>query len=92
MKATLRKILAPIGVVWFIGLLIAGFLGYFVTTSGPEGMTDGLGRQLSEAPFLMRMIFGQERLWAGFGWFVAEMVIFWGSIGAAMGIANWLDE
>jgi len=92
MKATLRKVLFPIGVIWFIALLITGFLAYFVTSAGPSGITDGLGRPLSEAPLLMRLVFGQERLWAGFGWFFGEMVIFWGSIGIATGVAKWLDE
>ena len=92
MKSTLRKILVPIGVIWFILLLIAGFLAYFITSSSPQGMVDGLGRPLTEAPFLMRAIFGQERLWAGFGWFFGEMIVFWGSIGVAGYISTWLDD
>jgi hypothetical protein len=92
MKSALRKILFPIGIIWFIALMIAGFLAYFVTSSGPHGMVDGLGRPLTEAPFLMRFFFGQERLWAGFGWFFGEMVIFWGSLGFASGLSNWLED
>ena len=92
MKAALKKILVPIGIIWFIALLIAGFLAYFVTSSGPNGMMDGLGRPLKEAPSLMRFFFGQERLWAGFGWFFGEMLIFWGSIAAASAISKWLED
>jgi hypothetical protein len=92
MKSARRKILFPIGIIWFIALMIAGFLAYFVTSSGPHGMVDGLGRPLTEAPFLMRFFFGQERLWAGFGWFFGEMVIFWGSLGFAPGLSNWLED
>jgi len=62
MKTALRKILFPIGVIWFIALFILGFLAYFVTSAGPSGIADGLGRPLPEAPPLMRLVFGQERL------------------------------
>lgn len=92
MKVTLRKILIPIGLIWFLALLIAGFLAYFVATVGPSEVTDGFGRQLTESPPLMKLAFGQERLWAGFGWFIGDMVIFWGSIGIAVVTLKWLDE
>ena len=42
---------------------------------------DGLGRPLSESPLLLRMIFGQDRLWPWLGWFIADMIIFWGGVG-----------
>lgn len=92
MKATLRKVLAPIAVMWFVALLIAGFLAYFVTSPGPHGLVDGLGRPLMEAPFLMRFLFGQERLWTGFGWFFGDMLIFWGSIAVASLTAKRLED
>lgn len=92
MKTALRKILLPVGAIWFIALLIAGFLAYFVTSRGANGATDGFGRTLSEAPMLIRIILGQERMWAGWGWFVGEMVIFWGSIALAVNISKWLDD
>lgn len=89
---TLRKILAPVGVIWFIALLIAGFLAYFVTSVSVNGPTDGLGRTLSEAPTLVRVIFGQERMWAGWAWFLGDMVIFWGSIALAVNVTKWLKD
>ena len=92
MKPILRKILFPVGIVWFLALLVAGFLGYVVTSTGPEGVVDGLGRHLTEAPFLMRIFFGPDRLWPGFGWFVLEMVAFWGSIAAASFLSKWLED
>ena len=85
----LRKALTIFFTVWFIALFVCGFLAYMVTSAGP---CDGLGRHLSEAPTLMRIFFGQDRMWAGWGWFVGDMVIFWGSIAAAMGIFNRLDS
>jgi len=92
MKTALRKILGPVAIIWFIALFIAAFMAYFVTTGGSDGPTDGLGRSLSEAPMLMRIIFGQERMWAGWGWFAGDMIIFWGSIGLAVNIGKWLED
>lgn len=67
-------------------------MAYVVTSGGSGATTDGLGRSLSEAPMLMRIMFGQERMWAGWGWFVGDMIIFWGSIGLAVNIGNWLED
>ena len=61
-----------------ITVVVAAFLGYFVSdTSGH----DGLGRQLYPAPLLMRIFFGQERYWAGWLWFVGDLLWFWGGLG-----------
>lgn len=92
MKTALRKILVLVATIWFIALLIAFLMAYFVTTGGSGGSTDGLGRSLSEAPMLMRIVFGQERMWAGWGWFAGDMIIFWGSIGVAVNIEKWLED
>jgi hypothetical protein len=68
----------------FLGALLclvvfgAALLGYFVTDGNGH---DGLGRSLSSAPFFMRLFFGQERAWAGWFWFVADIVWFWGGLG-----------
>lgn len=69
------------GATLMLTVLVAAFLAYFVT--GP-GLTDGLGRQLTESPILMRFLFGQERLWAGAVWFAVDLIVFWG--GLALGI------
>jgi hypothetical protein len=91
MKSLLRKSVIVLGVIWIITLFIAGFLAYFVTLDGPNGgITDGLGRKLTEAPLLMRIVFGQERFWTGFGWFFGDIVIFFGSIGILFGSQNRL--
>jgi hypothetical protein len=92
MKSKIRKILKAIGIIWFAALVMALLLAYSITSSGPSGMVDGLGRPLTEAPFLMRFFFGQEWLWAGYGWFFGEMVIFWGSIMLASVISDWLKD
>lgn len=92
MKKLIRKALVPVGVIWFIALFIAGFLAYFVSSAGPDGPCDGLGRSLTQAPTLMRILFGQERMWAGWLWFVGDMVLFWGSIALAINIGKWLED
>jgi len=92
MKAALRKILVPVGVIWFIALFVAGFMAYFVSSAGPSGPCDGLGRPLSQAPMLMRIFFGQERMWAGWLWFAGDMVLFWGSIAVAINLGKWLED
>lgn len=89
MRTVLTKILIAIGVVWFIGLFVLGFLAYLVTSAGP---CDGLGRPLTQAPMFMRIFFGQDRMWAGWGWFTTDMVVFWGSIAAAVGISKLFDK
>lgn len=92
MKALLRKILVPIGVIWFIALFVAGFMAYLVSSAGPDGPCDGLGRSLTQAPMLMRIFFGQEHMWAGWLWFVGDMVVFWGSVALAVNVGKWLEE
>jgi hypothetical protein len=87
----LRKALTIFFTVWFIALFICGFLAYMVTSHNAAGPCDGLGRHLSEAPTLMRIFFGQDRMWPGWGWFFADMVIFWGSIAAATSVFSRLD-
>jgi hypothetical protein len=90
-KALLRKVLVPVTVCWFIAVIVYGFLAYSVV-SGGLNPTDGLGRSLEEAPWFMRMFFGQDKMWAGWKWFGIEMAVFWGGIGLYGGLAKWLDE
>jgi ABC-type arginine/histidine transport system permease subunit len=92
MKKTLRKILLPVAIIWFIALFIAIFLAYFVTTSNGDIPTDGLGRSLYDTPMLMQFFLGQEQRWAGWVWFVGDWVIFWGSIALTLIIAKHLED
>ena len=92
MKKLLRKVMVPFGAIWLIGLFIAGFLAYFVSSAGPSGPCDGLGRPLSQVPMLIRIFFGQERMWAGWLWFAGDMALFWGSIALAINLAKWLKN
>lgn len=87
----MRTLVAWLGVTLIGAVFVGGFLAYFVSSFDPQTKTmfDGVGRPLSESPVLMRFIFGQERLWAGWFWFLADMVIFWGGIGVGIKLAGW---
>lgn len=78
----MRKLIGYLGIAIIIAELIAGFIAYFVFSFDPQTKTiyDGFGRKLSESPLLMRLIFGEDRLWAGWKWFVGDLVIFWSGI------------
>jgi TM2 domain-containing membrane protein YozV len=81
MKKAIGKIMYGLGFLIGVALFIIGFLAYFITSSRNGVIIDGLGRPLSESPLLIRIIFGQDRLWAGFGWFILELLIFWCGVG-----------
>jgi len=81
MKKAIIKIMFGAGFLIGASLFIAGFLVYFITDTRNGVIVDGFGRTLTESPLLLRMIFGQDRLWAGSGWFIADMIIFWAGVG-----------
>jgi hypothetical protein len=87
----MRKAIGWVGIVIIVCILIAGFIAYFVFSFDPRTKIthDGLGRQLYESPWFMRLILGQDRLWAGWLWFIGDMVIFWGGIGLGISLAGW---
>ena len=87
----MRKMIGVIGVALIVAVLIASFVAYFLYTTNPATniMHDGFGRQLSQSPFLIRWIFGQDRLWAGWLWFVGDMVIFWGGLFVGFNLISW---
>jgi len=87
----MRKVLVYIGGAIILSVFVAAYFGYFVTSFNTEThiWLDGLGRPLSESPWFMRFIFGQNHLWAGWGWWLADMVIFWGGIAVGFGLVNY---
>ena len=90
MKKILSKVLYGLAGASIIAILVAVVLGYFVVSFDPatQQYTDGLGRQLGPSPFFMRFVFGQDRLWSGWGWWVMDMLWFWGGGAAAFGFVN----
>lgn len=90
-ERVMRKAVGYIGVAGLITIAILAFMAYFVT-SFDQAQTlwhDGLGRTLSDSPWFMRMFFGQERQWAGFGWFALDMLVFWGGGILAFKLIGW---
>lgn len=87
----MRKIVGGIGVAILISVLIAGFIATYVYNTDPATglIHDGFGRTLFVSPFIIRFIFGQDRLWPGFSWAIADLVIFWGGMAMGFRIAAW---
>ncbi|MDO8684506.1 MAG: hypothetical protein Q7N50_13610 [Armatimonadota bacterium] len=87
----MRKFLVYVGGAIIFSVFVAGFIAYFITSFNAETHTwfDGFGRPLSESPLLMRFMFGQDRLWTGWGWFLADMVIFWGGVAVGFGLVSY---
>lgn len=87
----MRKLIGCLGVATIISVFIAGFIAYFVFSFDPRtGMTyDGFGRELSESPWFMRLIFDKDRSWAGWKWFILDLVIFWSGIIIGVNLAKF---
>jgi hypothetical protein len=79
----LRKIIGYIGIGVILCAILASFNAYLVFSISPStGATyDGFGRYLTESPWFMRQIFGEEKLWAGWYWFVVDNLILWVNVG-----------
>jgi hypothetical protein len=81
------KIFFSAGVLIGISAFIGGFIAYFVVGIRDNGeMYDGWGRSLIESPWFVRLIFGQEKLWVGWKWFIVDIVVFWSLIGVAYAV------
>jgi hypothetical protein len=86
----MRKLSTYLGGTVLAFVLICGFLAYFVTSFNQETeqWLDGFGRPLYASPWFMRVMFGQDRLWTGWPWFLGDMVIFWGGIVIGYALIN----
>jgi len=67
-----------LGIAFIAAVAIGAFLSLTAMADGSH--RDGLGRSLSEAPFFFRFFFGQSKEWAGFLWFLGDIVFFWGGL------------
>lgn len=75
-----------IGCLLFVIAIGYGYAAYFVSSFNPAtGISyDGLGRTTTEAAGLIQSIFGKGKLWAGWPWFLLDMVIILGALGTAL--------
>ncbi len=74
-----------------ISVFVLGFYAYFIRSIDDGVMYDGLGRQLNFVPVFARL-FVPDSLWAGFGWYVIDFVVFFGGIAVAMLLMNLIDD
>jgi hypothetical protein len=90
MKRVLEKVCYAAAGLVGIGILVTGFLAYFVISFDPATRHhfDGLGRELEPSPWFIRWIFGQDRDWPGWGWWLFDFVWFWGGIAIAYGLVK----
>ena len=86
-----RKAVGWFGVSVIVAIIGAAFMAYFIFSFDPLTKTtyDGLGRQLYESPWFMRFFFGQDRQWAGWLWFVGDLIIFLGGMAFGINLAKW---
>jgi hypothetical protein len=82
----LARLKTAFGIMVCVAVFVTAFFAFFVTAQTADGqLADGIGRSLSETPLLMRFLFAQGRFWAGWWWFIADFVWFFG--GLLFGIA-----
>lgn len=87
----MRRLALIFGIGIIVVTFVCGFLAYFVTHTDPGTriIYDGFGRQLTESPWLLRVILTQDRLWAGWAWFAGDFVVFWLGIGLGFGLCSY---
>lgn len=81
----MKKLAVGLASVIFLVIHVLGFLAYFIVDDDAQSSTiyDGLGRELTVTPLFLRMIFQADRLWAGWIWTAADLIIYIGSMGIA---------
>lgn len=81
MKKIASKLIFAIVVIGGTILFILGFLAYFKIDKHLDGtIYDGLGRQLDFCPPIISFVFWNSGLWAGWMWFIVDIVFFFGLI------------
>ena len=77
-----------------IAVMISAFMAYFMRTLNLQNqiLYDGLGRQLSEPPLLVKMFITQEPVWAGFGWHLFDLIWFWSGLALAYFLFSLSEE
>lgn len=76
---TIYKLLA--GVV-AIAVVVAAFKAYFLRIADLKNQIvyDGLGRVLSEPPLWAKFLITDEKVWAGLGWHLIDIIWFFGGL------------
>ncbi len=82
MAKFLKTVLILFAALIGVGVFVAGFIAYFVTTMDRTTgqIVDGFGRPLNPTPGVLRLAFGLERMWTGFFWWLADLLWFFGGL------------
>ena len=83
-SALLQRTFVVFTVLWFLSLAVVWYVGWGIRN--PDG-TDGWGRGTYPTPWIFRPV-AWRSTWPGFWWFAAEWGIFWGSVGATVGLTK----
>lgn len=86
----MKKLKKIITAIYFIILLVGGFMAYFVSSFKDGIWKDGLGRVLYESPGLINFFHFQDK-WPGLYWWLFDMIYFWGGISFIVFIL-WKEE
>ena len=91
MQKWFRRLAVGMAAVLFVVVGVAGFLAYFVKSWSPDHtrLLDGVGRSLEPAPWLARFYLGTDGVWAGLGWHIAVLALFFGGWFGAAVIGKW---
>jgi hypothetical protein len=85
MNRVLSFLFLVLGGALVLAIIGVAFMAYFMISAGENGtFYDGLGRQLYEAPLLIKMLW-REYQYPGFKWAVIDLVGFWIGILIAAG-------
>ncbi|MCX7545317.1 hypothetical protein [Marinicella gelatinilytica] len=55
-------------------------------------VTDGIGRELKPAPWMIKYFLGTNRLWAGWGWQLLDSLIFLSVMILIFSLNSWRNE
>ena len=89
-----RKFLIGLGVVLILSAQVGAVFAYFVYHTDAETniMYDGFGRQLSQTPYVVRYIFGEERVWPGWAWGAVDFVVYWAMVVGGIGLCVFAER
>lgn len=87
----MRKISNYIGGAVLVLVSLYAIAAYFVMYKSGGQWLDGLGRHLGPSPWFLRLVLGEDRLWAGPLWFVVDLSVFWGGVLLAITLFRFGD-
>lgn len=90
MQNILRTLSVVLGLTIAVGLVMAVFVRRIDKVTGET--FDGLGRILTPPTGLASIFASGTSQWAGYGWFVVDMVCFWGGIAIVFYLRSKADD